>query len=436
MRSFGDRFWTSAEGEMIRFRRRRFESLRVDLPLDPPTKNSRRGTKKKAKAALDAAFEDDILARHARELTPWPKPRAAIALDIYLAGGSRNSPRVDNICKWLLDELAGHVYADDRQVKLLFASASKPPRASWRFFANEDLGDLDDVSKEVYRDRTSVADEPTSTAKKPSSKLYITAQTRASVLADLRAVSNLEDRWDPFEEEGRGYFDVFEDDLRRDSITDYRSIFDSGSDRDREQWRRLTNELDHHDQNQQQHLVDLIFSSLLTDMPVDRFELWNRVLGRIGAAPYIFNLGVLPKHGGRDAFKANLRQTLEARRDAWPSLFPMRARSGVSMILFEEPSSGKDLDNLVQTVLPDVLTVLRPQEEDLRGWVADEPDPHDGEPTIPFIEVAAIPAHLTDMPAGSVIFGLSSADRYDSWWHKAAEHLKETLEEEELRGWW
>jgi len=106
----------------------------------------------------------------------------------------------------------------------------------------------------------------------------------------------------------------------------------------------------------------------------------------------------------------------------------MRATSGISMILFEDPQSGKDLDNLVRTVLPTVLNVLRPPQVDLPGWIANEPDPATGAVDIPFIEVAALPAAQAAMIPGSLIFGLSSGYRYESWWARIAEHVERTLE--------
>ena len=172
-------------------------------------------------------------------------------------------------------------------------------------------------------------------------------------------------------------------------------------------------------------------------MPGDRYGIWNRVRNRIFISPYIFDVGVLPGRGEGTAFRAQFRALLEERRERWPGLFTMRARSGISMVLFEDPDSGKDLDNLIRTVLPDILEVLRPQQQDLQGWVADEPTPDAGVPDIPFIEVAAIPARLTDMPPGSVVLGLSTADRFDSWWKRAANHLERVLhDEEEREEWW
>jgi len=427
------RFWSTPEAEFIRFHRRRGESLRITLPLEPPTKKTRRRTKEKAREALSAAFEADALARRARELTKWPKPRAEIALDILLFSSNRNGARVDNICKWLLDELIDHVYADDRQVKLLYARAARLPasRPQTKKEATQELASEDVATLTAPEDFDVAVPwlEPVEPAK-DEPKLYITAQTRANVLADLRAVSDLDERWDPFEEEhGIHHRKFIEHDTMLDHLIDYRSIFDPDNDDGLFQRRLITKQIDYQDQSQQQHVVDMVFSSLLTDLPVDRFGVWNQVRSHLQYTPYLFDLGVLPTHGGSLDFQARLRELLLSRRERFPGLFPMRARSGVSMILFEEQRSGKDLDNLIRTVLPDVLEILRPQQHDLPGWIAEEVDPAEGVTDIPFIEVAAYPAHMTDMPPGSVVFGLSSAGRYSSWWDRATAHLERTLDE-------
>lgn len=432
-----DSFWQTQQGEMIRFRRRQEESVRLSLQLEPPTKRARGGTKAKARAALSATFATDVLVRRARELTTWPKPRAEVALDIFLSSGNRNGARIDHMCKWLLDELAGHVYADDRQVKLLFARASRP-RPLPPMPERQSSADPAWAGSELYDEFERVYEAAVESSREPrQAELYVTARTRANVLADLRAVSNLEERWDPFDEKyGGPRRDPIEAMFYRDELVDYRAIFNLDNQDDTLQRRMLSNQIDFHDQSQQQGVVDLIFSSLLTDLLVDRHGIWKQVGSRIGVTPYIFLVGALPGRGESTAFRDNVRVLLEERREKWPGLFPMRARSGISMILFEDPENGKDLDNLMLTLLPDILEVLRPQRDDLQGWVADEADPSDGVPDVPFVEIAAVPAHLTDMAPGSVVFGLSTADRFDSWWHLAANHLKHVLEEEEDRGWW
>ncbi|SDZ45432.1 hypothetical protein [Herbiconiux ginsengi] len=338
---------------------------------------------------------------------------------------------MDSICKWLLDELTDHVYADDRQVKLLYAHAarSQAPRPR-KEASQESVSEVVAAATAAWDMEVALPWPEPSELDKQEPKLYITAQTRTNVLANLRAVSGLDERWDPFDEEyGMHHRKFVEHDMLLDDLIDYRSIFDPDTDEGLFQRKLITNQIDYQDQSQQQHIVDMVFSSLLTDLPVDRFGVWNHVRSRLQYTPYLFDLGVLPKHGGGLDFQAHLRELLLSRRKTFPGLFPMRARSGISMILFEEQRSGKDLDNLIRTVLPDVLEILRPQQHDLPGWIADEVDPAEGVTDIPFIEVAAYPAHLTDMPPGSVVFGLSSADRYGSWWDRATDHLERTLDE-------
>lgn len=172
-----------------------------------------------------------------------------------------------------------------------------------------------------------------------------------------------------------------------------------------------------------------MFSSLFTDLPVDKFEIWSQVHDRLRWTPYIFDLGVLPQHGEGDEFRKRLVQLLTARRQQFPSLFPMRTRSGISMILFEDSQDTRDLDNLIRTVLPSILDILRPPSRDLPGWVASEPELKDIAPDIPFLEVAAVPADAADMPPGSVVFGLSSGTRFRSWWDSVEEHLERELEQ-------
>ncbi|MCE7482003.1 RusA family crossover junction endodeoxyribonuclease [Microbacterium profundi] len=407
-------FWDSEEAEAIRLMHRRSRALRLALPLEPPTKKSRPGARKRARDALTDAFENDELIQYVRQRGRWPKPRAAIALDIDVFAAGPNGPRIDSICKWLLDELAGHVYTDDRQVKLLFARAWHPQPASPADMAMF-WGDAAPPITHDTRDRPAMT--------------YVTAQTRADVVADLRAAARLDECWDPFHEDrGSRYSDPVHASNHRDHLVEYRALFDPSDENDADEHRLLGHQIDYTDQVQQQRLADLILSTLLTRLPVDQFNLWGQVSDWVRYSPYIFHLGVLPERGGSEAFQQNLRQLLETRRAQFPGLFRMRATSGISMILFEDALTGKDLDNLVRTALPDVLTVLRPPRTDLPGWVATEPDPATGSVDIPFLEVAALPSRGTDMPAGSVIFGLSSGHRHQSWWDSVADHLEHALD--------
>lgn len=406
-------FWQSEAGEHVRLLRRRMASLRVAVEVEAPTKKTRRGTRERARQALRATFETDIVARHAREQTNSPKPRADIALDIVVNSTSRNGARIDNACKWLLDELTDIVYSDDRQVKLLFARMGRP------------LADAESLAA-FWGDMAppGVTDRPVG---KPD--IWITARPRASVIADLRAASNLDERWDFFKAaNGTRRKSEFQADFEREILLDYQSTFDPRDQTERLRFRQVANQIDFHDQSQQQQHVDLVFSSLFTDLPVDRFGVWKHARSRLAYCPYIFDLGALPERGETQAFQDRLRGILEDRRDRYPGLLPLRARSGLSMILFEEPDHSKDLDNLVRQTLPAILDILRPPRHDHPGWLADEPDLQDGLLDVPFIEIAAIPAGQSDMPPGSLVLGLSSGDRFSSWWSLVGDWVERSLE--------
>lgn len=406
-------FWQSGAGEHIRMFRRRMSSLRVVVPIEGPTKKTRRATRERARQALHAAFEDDSLVRYAREQTNWPKPRAHIALDISVTSAARNGARIDSVCKWLLDELNGLVYQDDRQVKLLFARIGRPMADLAAFWGES-------PSPSVATGRA--VETP---------KIWITAQPRASVLEDLRVASNLDERWDPFKAVyGRGRRSDYESDFERDELRDWRSML--GPTDEEAQWKinQLENQIDYLDQTQPQQQVDLVFSSLLTDLPVDRFGVWRRASSRLAHCPYIFNVGTLPERGETAAFERRLRRLLEDRREQFPTLLPLRARSGISMILFEKHGHSKDLDNLVRQTLPAILDVLRPPVHDHQGWLANAPDLSEVAVDIPFIEIASIPAEMSDMPPGSLVLGLSSADRFSSWWCLVADYVESRLEDD------
>lgn len=405
-------FWQSDAGEHIRLYRRRMASLRVTVKTEAPTKKMRRGSKEKARQALRLAFETDTLIRYAREQTNWPKPRASIALDIFVNSASRNGARIDSACKWLLDELTGLVYRDDKQVKLLFARIGRPlndpeSRAFWGEF-----------------------EPPVTKVAHGGASISITAQPRSSVLHDLRVARDLEEAWDPHKAVyGERRSSTFAADFERDVLLDYQALFDPDDEEQGAQFRQIANQIDYRDQAQQQQHVDLVFSSLLTDLPVDRFGVWKAARSRLAYCPYIFNLGTLPERGESEEFERRLRQILEERRDRFPGLLPLRARSGVSMILFEKPGHSKDLDNLVRQTLPAILDVLRPPRHDHQGWLADEPDLSTSQVDIPFIEIAAIPADQSDMPPGSLVLGLSSADRYSSWWSLVGDYVERSLDD-------
>lgn len=410
---FVTHFWQSDAGEHIRLHRRRMASLRVTVKTEAPTKKMRRGSQEKARQALRLAFEGDTLTSYARKQTNWPKPRADIALDIFVNSGSRNGARIDSACKWLLDELTGLVYRDDKQVKLLFARIGRPLNdpESLAFWGEDALP----VTKVVEPQGASIS---------------ITAQPRSSVLHDLRVASNLEEAWDPHKAVyGESRRSPFYDDFERDVLLDYQTLFDPDDEEQGARFRQIANQIDYRDQARQQKHVDLVFSSLFTDLPVDRFGVWRAARSRLAHSPYIFDLGTIPERGESEEFQQRLRRILEDRKHRFPGLLPLRARSGVSMILFEKPGHSKDLDNLVRQTLPAILDVLRPPRHDHQGWLADEPDLSASQVDIPFIEIAAIAADQSDMPQGSLVLGLSGADRYSSWWSLVGDYVARSLDD-------
>ena len=411
-------FWESDAGESVRIFRRRMARLLVKIPLEPPTKKARVGTRRKATDAVRAAFEASELVAYGRARGEWPRPRAHIALDISITSIAREGARIDNICKWLLDELAGHVYTDDRQVKLLFARvwrpspSSRPPVVPGGDDVRHDPLLLDSLP----RDR-----EPS---------VWITAQRRSAVTADLRAAARLEDRWDPFDDDyGVWHRDPLEADFYRDELVDYQSIFDPSIPEDLPKYEQIGRQIRFLDQTQQQRLVDLTFSSLFVDLPVDRFGIWNRVRPRLAFSPYIFDLGQIPSRGESELFQQRLRRTLQERRERYPHLLPLKATTGISMILFEHPGQAKDLDNLVRDVLPAIVDILRPPRTSQHGWIAEGPNLGPDVVDVPFIEVAAIPAEKADMPPGSLVLGLSSGYRVSSWWSQVARRVEESLQD-------
>jgi hypothetical protein len=415
------------------------DSLYVSVELTPPSKGALASARLRARQTLHAALSHRKGITERDPHTRWPRPRAAVALDIALHGDATRAPRVDTICKWLLDELKDHVYRDDRQVKLLFAHADRRDKRSEA--ANSPIASLGvgrvsqttDPHDDPWDEPWAQSDASTEASTRPElpTSLHIHARTRSNVLATLRTAAELPYDWDPIDDDDDYKF--WNPYVRlhaggRDRLIEYREWLQTGTDPDPDEVTRTERELDYHDQASQQQIVDIVFSSLLTFLPAQRFLGWNILRRRLETAPYIFDLGVLPAKGGSRAFKARLRQFLEQRRAQYPDLFPMRAKSGISLVLFEDSAHGKDLDNLIRTVLPDVLDVLRPPRTDLPGWVAAAPDIETAFPDIPFIEAAAIPAGDADMPPGNIVFGLSGGHRYQSWWAKAESTIERRLD--------
>lgn len=389
--------------------------------MEAPSKRARQGTRRSASQQLRAAFNDDPIVVHTRQSAPWPRPRAALALDISVFSAAPNAPRIDNICKWLLDEFKGLIYADDSQVKLLFARLWRP--------LLQPTPKIDPVVPESDPWSVTLADIQEAAGER-SAKIHAAIQTRTNVLANLRAVAQLDERWDPmYEYDNWSAKDPIDAAFEREVLEDYRAGLDpEGTLFEREQHLITGRQLNFRDQAQMQRSVDQLFSTVMTQLPVDRFRLWRDIVTWHESNPYVFNLGRLPERGQGAAFQARLRNQLQNRRQRFPQFFPMRATSGISMVVFEETGHSKDLDNLVHEALPAILDVLRPPAADLPGWIANEADPATGAVDVPFVEVVSIPADKADIEPGTVVFGLSNGSRGSSWWHRATEYLYENID--------
>jgi Holliday junction resolvase RusA-like endonuclease len=405
-------FWSSSEGEALQASRRYMAALHLGFDLEPPSKRARQSIRRSASQRVRESIADDITLRRGVIGPKWPRPRAALALDISVHSAARNAPRIDNICKWLLDEMTGLIYADDRQVKMLFARL-------WR--ARTPSVTADKPEPPGANSLTTYVGH----AVERSAKTYVTVQSRADVRANLRAANRLVDPLDPVDRyESWKARDPVEAMMEREVLEDYRAELNpDGSAFDSEQYILTGRQLEFRSQAQLQRGVDQLFSSVMATGAARRdigsWHEWN---------PYIFNLGKLPRQGQSIAFQTHLRHRLEERRSIFPQLFPMRTTSGISMVLIEEVGTAKDLDNLVREALPAILDVLRPPAAELPGWIADEPDPATGDVDVPFIEVISIPANETNVEPGTVIFGLSDGLRTISWWERATDEYYSAME--------
>lgn len=163
-------YGTSAKAMARRVHDRRLRTVTAMLDQEP---------RKKSKAGRVEAGPFRAAVRQAADRTSdWPKPRAAVALDLHFHTSRRQPPALWALPKNYLDLLgAGSasatddegsvLYNDDSQVKLLFVSC----RHEWR---------------------------PDGTA---GGSIIVEARTRASALADTRLAAELASQHDDFEED-------------------------------------------------------------------------------------------------------------------------------------------------------------------------------------------------------------------------------------------
>ncbi|TXI64323.1 hypothetical protein [Mycolicibacterium mageritense] len=147
-------------------------------------------------------------------------------------------------------------------------------------------------------------------------------------------------------------------------------------------------------------------------------------LDQLASMPYAFNLGTLPSPGGSEVFKRSLDDTIRARIEQFPDLYPPQLPVGVTAFYVPGPD-GKDLDNIFrELVLPILLKHchLPPEVRHPFGPFDDgnDNDSDGGQPRVAFIEGVALKG--VPRPPGTVAVALSDGWRHRSWWHAAIDH--------------
>lgn len=391
-------YWDTPEGQRHRARYRRWSSLRLALQMEGLSKSVRQGTRARAREVIRAELTEWIEHPMYRSVK-WPKPRAAVALDVAVYSASGRAPRVDKICKWLLDELEGLVYTDDRQVKLLFVSKvdQRPPREP-----NDEILGLSAL-------RSSPALEPV---------IYVNARTRSDVLAALRRGNELDDPWDPLHTYPNPYAEDPDDvEVREEALREYVGMFPPGDD----EARRAIEELAYRRQAGILRAADQAAAALVSGYLTDRDGLWRWVPPALKRNPYVFDIGPLPRRGESAAYEKRVIEAISQRIESRSDLFPLRIHVGITVMLFER-DTNKDLDNLVQTVLPPVLDLLSPPTTDAFGG---QPALESRDPAseLKFIEAIAVDPSETEIAPGTVFVALSSGWRNKSWWADAEDYV-------------
>lgn len=406
-------FWRSEQGRQQKAQQRMTSALRLALPIEPRSKRSSRNRDRDQLAELIQSGAKPWLELRGRLGTMWPRTRAHIALDIHVSSNRKSSPRIDTICKWLLDELGGPnrdaiVFKDDKQVKLLFARKdvrSAPP----------DFGDR------VVWGPGGVNGDPV---------IYVTAQRLSLTLEGVRSARALDPPWDPAKVETSPFIaDEFEREADIDFLGSLRPELGGF---DKEQWERVSQKVVFDRQIGFLKSLDYLGALAVTEMAVRKHDLYDWVIGPIRTHPYAFELGPIPEASGDSrTFKERVGALMSTARETYPQLFPLRPIVGVTLLYFES-GQGKDLDNLLRLVVPEVMRCLEPPDEDQLYWSADSPlavrqreglgaAGHE----LQFVEAVALPRRPRSVTPGTAFLLLSDGWRHASWWAQAISYDEE-----------
>lgn len=380
-------YWNSDEGKRTQDLARRLRTLHIRLDRQPLTKRSAARSKGR-NVDFAELLERATEIYRALPRDRWPKPRADIALDVSVS--SPQPPRVDSVCKWLLDLLGSEtrpaVYADDRQVAMLYARCWPP-----------------------HDERDPL--------------MLISARTAADARAALRR------RHDPDE---RDHFDDLDDrrrDRRRadaelnfalDELNDARDSTDSAEER-RSAEQRVRRAWQSHDLG----VVDEMIGSLYRVVAEGRtgdVSVGTTLKQLSSRRIPVFDLGELPyERGQSDDFRSRFRQVLTEFKASHRWWQTVEVPVGLSIFYAPGPA-GKDLDNILLDLVPVVIEVLDPPQYE--RWTFDSLTI----PWISFIEATRVPAD-EDLPAGGLVVALTNGDRYRSWWSQAEDEVERYLSE-------
>lgn len=422
-RRFGavDSWWVTDEGRRYKDVVRSVSAIRLNARVEPKGKRAQQNDELRELMLSAARTWHGMDGRYGAN---WPRPKAAVALDIWCLTRSRNPPRIDKICKWLLDELGAAkgrpiVFNDDRQVKMLFAR-------------------IDVLATGGVMDSDALLG-PTST---PS--IHVIGQTVAKVREGVRRAVEMEEPWpvravsseiDHILDEGSILWSSLQGAIDRAELYQ-----DETSEWERRQLRRELFNCAFVTQKQMLARTDEMAALVVSQYAYEgrtgtlAHPATAKALEWLLSSPYAVELGVLPERpGDGNTFLEQARSALRRLGTCDQRWFPLLSAVGLSLF-YVESSTGKDLDNIFLKLLPLVLETLKPPAETMHPWASQEMDEWDrfrkgeipvaGSPAVSFIEAVALTKIDNGrFPPGTVILTLSMGGRLESWWASAMSYV-------------
>jgi hypothetical protein len=410
-----DSYWSSLEAEIRRHSLRRAETAHLHVVIEPQRKR-RRGAED-----LDRTFQSATAEQLARQrLHGWPA--APLSLDLSFTTRSTQPAAVHTYVKHYQDLLEaggtgeGHaprLYRDDRQVKMLFVQAWNARRA-----------DVDPGIQIKCRPRRHVVAEFESAHR-------------------LGYQEHLDDaRDDEFDEFSDGHFSSGAQGRLAGLSVDLAELL-AILDR-----RRLQESLLRANDNSLASFLTLHAAELLTDKPgpairrllrlgsdgdagrprLPRARTWLDMLIRVPLP------GLPTRHGESGRFRESVIAACDAFRERHPHLRPLFAPLRITLLVVP-PTQGKDLDNVIRTVVGGVHAVLAPEPWPITREMADhlgvshQSSVYERHVTssVSSYQVIELARSAEDPPEGSLSMVLGSGDSLYSVWAEAEHFVDEVL---------